>query len=141
MSKKRMRRMAMGAIRLEEVNSNVYYINHDPVLGWMNPNGSLTVCHYAEHEMVAKDIVQVNGWFDDWAAAYMQDKVTYGDYLCLVKGYVLEDSHTFVHKEGLYPVCITAVTINKEQEKALWQRYFSAAPKKAKSDFVRDMQG
>lgn len=50
------------------------------------------------------------------------------------------DSHTFVHKKGLYPVCITAVTVTREQENALWQRYFADAPEKAKSDFVNDLQ-
>ena len=125
---------------MSDIESNIYYINHDPVLGWMNPNGSLVVCHYAEHEMAAKDIVQVNGWFDDWAKEYMANKTTFGDYLCIKKNYVLVDSHTFVHKEGLYPVCITAVTVTREQEKALWQRYFADAPEKAKSYFVSDLQ-
>lgn len=125
---------------MSDIESNVYHINHDPVLGWMNPNGSLVVCRYAEHEMAAKDIVQTNGWFTDWATAYMKDKLTYGDYLCLVKGYVLVDSNTFIHKEGLYPVCITAVTVTREQEKALWQQYFADAPEKAKSYFVSDLQ-
>lgn len=125
---------------MADVKSEVYYINHDPVLGWMSPGGQLIVCSYAEHEMAAEDIVQSSGWFDDWTATYMKDGLTYGDYLCLVKGYVLVDSHTFIHKEGLYPVCITAVIVTREQEKALWQRYFADAPEKAKSYFVNDLQ-
>lgn len=123
-----------------DVKSEVYYINHDPVLGWMSPGGQLIVCPYAGHEMAAKDIVQISGWLDAWAAEYMNYRTTYGDYLCLKKNYVLVDSHTFVHKEGLYPVCITAVTVTREQENALWQRYFADAPEKAKSDFVSDLQ-
>lgn len=123
-----------------DVKSEVYYINHDPVLGWMSPDGQLIECSYAEHEMAAEDIVQNSGWLDDWMAEYMNYKITYGDYLCIKKNYVLVDSNTFIQKEGLYPVCITAVTVTREQENALWQRYFADAPEKAKSDFVSDLQ-
>lgn len=53
-----------------DIKSEVYYINHDPVLGWMSPDGQLIECSYAEHEMAAKDIVQISGWLDDDVPAH-----------------------------------------------------------------------
>lgn len=125
---------------LDNIRSEVYFISHDPVLGWMDPNGGFLSCSYAEHEEKAKEIIQDKGWFEKWEAYYIDNKTTYGDYLCTEKGYVLVDNHTFLHKEGLFPVCITGCRISSDQNKALWEKYFASAPQKTKLLFIQDTE-
>lgn len=125
---------------INDVHSEVYFINHDPVLGWIDENGKFFPCEYAEHEDRAKNIIQEKGWFNDWVATYLQYKITYGDYLCLKKRYVLIDRSTHLKKKDLYPICITGYKISKEQVKMLWNRYFATAPWKTKLYFIRDVE-
>lgn len=125
---------------LDSIRSEVYFISRVPVLGWMDPHGRFFLCRFAEHEEKAKEIIQNKGWFEEWAAAYAENKATYGDYLCAEKGYVLVDSHTFLHKEGQYPVCITGVRISNDQNKALWNKYFASAPQETKLLFIQDAE-
>ena len=69
-----------------DVKSEVYYIHHDPVLGWMSPDGQLIVCPYAGHEMAAKDIVQISGRLDDWMAEYVNHPAPKGTRLVIGSG-------------------------------------------------------
>lgn len=107
---------------------------HKGEFGWLSPLGKFHESEYGTHEGAAFEIIQKNGWADDYGNWDNDILNLAGDYLCAVKGYVLIHNPSM---DGGY-IVTNMKPLTKRQKEFLYD-YFMAVGNGARANhYVED---
>lgn len=116
---------------LQEVNNtNDKKFEYEGKFGWLSPLGKFLESEFGTHEGSAFEIIEKNGWEDDYCKWESDDLHLARDYLCSVKGYVLIHNPSM---DGGY--IVTNIKPLTKQQKEFLYDYFMAVGNSARANY------
>lgn len=119
---------AFTAMLQEQNNTKEEEFEYKGKFGWLSPSGKFFESEYGTHEGAAIEIIQKNGWVDDYEKRNYEILNLARDYLCAVKGYVLIHNPSM---DGGY-IVTNMKPLTKKQKEFLYD-YFIAVGNSARA--------
>lgn len=114
---------------LQTNNTKYKEFEYKGKFGWLSPLGKFHESEYGTHESAAIEIIQKNGWVDDYENRDYEILNLARDYLCGVKGYVLIHNPSM---DGGY-IVTNMKPLTKKQKEFLYD-YFVAVGNSARAN-------